>query len=97
MFGFFFITDNACTRGIANGTVKLKRSKAIDMRFYWIRDIVKQNQSRIVWRKGTDNLADYFTKHHPTSHHQAMRPLYLHQDEKQHRQALLAALQPSTP
>jgi hypothetical protein len=33
-------TDNSCASGIANGTVKQRRSKAIDMRFYWIRDRV---------------------------------------------------------
>jgi hypothetical protein len=27
-------TDNSCAAGIANGTVKQRRSKAIDMRFY---------------------------------------------------------------
>ena len=27
-------TDNTCAAGIANATVKQKRSKAIDMRFY---------------------------------------------------------------
>ncbi|MGL5935580.1 MAG: hypothetical protein ACRCZI_08145, partial [Cetobacterium sp.] len=26
-----------------------------------------------------DNLADYFTKHHPPSHHQKMRPIYLYE------------------
>jgi hypothetical protein len=31
-------TDNACAQDIANDTVKQKRSKAIDMCFYWIRD-----------------------------------------------------------
>jgi hypothetical protein len=30
------------------------------------------------WRKGTTNRADYFSKHHPTSHHQAMRSIYLY-------------------
>ena len=29
-------TDNSCAEGIINETVKQKRSKAIDMRFYWI-------------------------------------------------------------
>ena len=72
-------TDNACAEGIANDTVKQKRSKAIDMRFYWIRDRVKQGQFIVYWRKGEDNLADYFTKHHPTSHHRRMRPIYLHE------------------
>jgi hypothetical protein len=33
-------TDNSTTTGIATNTVKQKRSKAIDMCFYWIRDHV---------------------------------------------------------
>ena len=33
-------TDNNTASGIATDTVKQKRSKAIDMRFYWIRDRV---------------------------------------------------------
>ena len=35
-------TNNACAAGIANATVKQKISKAIDMRFYWICDRVRQ-------------------------------------------------------
>jgi hypothetical protein len=31
-------TDNECANGIANDTVKQRRSKAMDMRFYWIRN-----------------------------------------------------------
>jgi len=54
--------DNECAVGIANETVKQKRSKAIDMRFYWVQD--KQGQFVIYWRQGADNDADYFTKHH---------------------------------
>jgi hypothetical protein len=71
-------TDNACAAGIINDTVKQRRSKAIDMRFYWVRDRVRQNQFVVHWRKGSDNLADYFTKHHSPSHHRIMRPQYLH-------------------
>jgi hypothetical protein len=70
-------TDNACAAGIANDTVKQRRSKAMDMRFYWIRDRVKQNQFIIHWRRGIDNLADYFTKHHSPAHHRLMRSRYL--------------------
>jgi hypothetical protein len=51
-------TDNACAAGIANETVKQRRSKAIDMRFYWIRDRINQGQFIIHWRAGKDNLAD---------------------------------------
>jgi hypothetical protein len=72
-------TDNNTASGIANDTVKQRRSKAMDMRFYWIRDRVRQDQFLIYWSKGSDNLADYFTKHHPVSHHRAMRPVYLHE------------------
>jgi hypothetical protein len=28
-------TDNACAHGIMNSSIKQRRSKAIDMRFYW--------------------------------------------------------------
>jgi hypothetical protein len=69
--------DNACAAGISNETVKQHRSKAIDMRFYWIRDRIKQGQFLFYWAPGTDNLADYFTKHHSTAHHKLMRSRYL--------------------
>ena len=72
-------TDNACAEGIINDTVKQKRSKAIDMRFYWVRDRVRQGQFNIFWKKGQDNSADHFTKHFPAAHHQLMRPLCLHE------------------
>ena len=62
-------TDNACAAGILNDTVKQCHSKAIDMRFYWIKDHISQGQFIVHWHKGTDNLADYFTKHHSPAHH----------------------------
>jgi hypothetical protein len=71
-------TDNNTASGIATDTVKQKRSKAIDMRFYWIRDRVRQGQFKIYWSKGQTNRADYFSKHHPASHHQAIRSTYLY-------------------
>jgi hypothetical protein len=73
------VTDNSTVSGIANDTVKQKRSKAMDMRFYWIRDRVHQGQYHVYWRKGSTNKADYFKKHHPTKHHQRMRNQYLHE------------------
>jgi hypothetical protein len=71
-------TDNSCASGIANGTLRQRKSKAMDMRFYWIQDRVKQGHFLVYWRPGSTNLADYFTKHHPTAHHRAIRPTYLH-------------------
>ena len=50
----------------------------MDMRYYWVRDRVRQGQFLVYWKKGSLNRADYFTKHHPASHHMLMRPHYLH-------------------
>jgi hypothetical protein len=49
----------------------------MDMRFYWIKDRVAQDQYVVHWRKGSNNLADYFTKRHSPSHHCLMRSQYL--------------------
>ena len=70
-------TDNACAAGILNDTVKQRRSKAMDMRFYWVKDRVRQGQFTVHWRRGADNRADYFTKHHPPAHHRLMRSHYV--------------------
>jgi hypothetical protein len=75
------ITDSECALGIANNTVKQHRSKAINMRFYWIKDRVAQGQFAIYWKRGADNLADYFTKHHPPAHHQRMCSQYIQQPD----------------
>ena len=70
--------DNSTATGIINNTIKQKRSKAIDMRFYWLRDRVKQGQFQVYWEPGLHNLADYTTKHHSGSHHKLVRPIYLY-------------------
>eukprot|EP00804_Cyclotella_cryptica_P018370 CCRYP_015487-RA/>CCRYP_015487-RA protein AED:0.13 eAED:0.11 QI:0/0/0/1/0/0.5/2/0/1281 len=67
-------TDNSTAEGIINSRVQPKRTKAMDMRFHWLRDrAVNQQQFRFYWRPGTLNLADYFTKHHPPAHHRNVR------------------------
>ena len=70
--------DNTTTNGFANKQIKQQRSKAMDMRFYWIQDRVAQKQFNVYWRPGKTNLADYFTKHHSPSHHRKERSTYLH-------------------
>jgi len=71
------ITDNSTACGIANNNLKLKQSKTMDMRFFWVRDRVQQNHFKIQWERGKINRADYFTKHHSPSHHKRTRPLYI--------------------
>ena len=70
-------TDNKCASGIANETVKQRRSKAIDMRYYWVCDCIKQGHFHVFWRPGTENWVDYFTKHHPHIYHRYIRSQYL--------------------
>ena len=67
-------TDNSTAAGVINNTIQPKRTKAMDMRFYWLRDRETLKQFRIYWRPGKQNMADYWTKHHPASHHKNMRP-----------------------
>jgi hypothetical protein len=71
------ITDNSTADGILNGKIKQNRSKGIDMRYYWLRNCVKQGQFTVQWEPGKFNLANYFTKHHPPAHHIALQPVYL--------------------
>ena len=47
------------------------------MRFYWLKDRVEQGQFRIYWAPGDENWGDYFTKHHPITHHIKMRSCIL--------------------
>ena len=71
--------DNSTTNGFANKQLRQRKSKSMDMRFYWIQDRVEQKQFHVVyWRPGHTNLADYFTKHHSPAHHRRERATYLH-------------------
>ena len=69
--------DNSTAVGFCNDKIKHRRSKAINMRFHWVKDRVKQGQFVIYWGPASQNeLADYVTKHHPASHHIEMRPQF---------------------
>lgn len=69
--------DNATAVGIANDTIKKQRSRAMEMRFFWVTDQVQRKLFDILWYPGKENLADYFTKHFTAPHHRAVRPYYL--------------------
>ena len=61
-----------------NSTLQQKRSKAMDMRFYWVQDRIKQKHFKVFWKLGTTNLGDYHTKHHAPIHHINVRENYIH-------------------
>jgi hypothetical protein len=75
-------TDNTTATGYSNGTIKQKRTKAMDMHFYWIKDRVKQGQFNMYWGPGYHNLEDYFTKHNFPEYHKRMREIYIHASEQ---------------
>jgi hypothetical protein len=62
-------TDNTTAEGVINHKIQPKRTKAMDMRFHWLRNREQRNQFRIYWRPGGANLADYWMKHHAPAHH----------------------------
>ena len=72
------LCDNKCAQGIATDTVKPKRTKSVDMKSHWIRDRIRQGQFIVLWRKGADNLADFFTKPLPVHQHQRLMLLLVH-------------------
>ena len=65
--------DNSTAESIVNNRVQPKRTKAMDMRFHWLRDRETHKQFRIYWRPGPTNWADYWTKHHAAIHHTNIR------------------------
>ena len=72
-------TDNTTALGILRAQVRLKRSKAFDMRHHWLIDRVQSKQFNLHWKPGGTNSADYYSKHHPPAYHkQKMRPNILH-------------------
>ena len=70
-------TDNATAEAVYNGKIQPKRTKAMDMKFHWLRDRKCQEQFRIYWRPSKSNYADYWTKHHPATHHKHTRKEFL--------------------
>ena len=71
--------DNATAAGIANNTVKRKRSLSMEMRYFYICDLVKYGILNVKWHPGQENLADYASKHHDGKHHKTVQTLYLHE------------------
>jgi hypothetical protein len=71
------VSDNYVGVNILNGNLPPKRSRAMDMRFYWVKDRIKQRQFKLTWLPGDVNLADYFTKTHSTPHYRSKRNTYV--------------------
>jgi hypothetical protein len=70
-------TDNTTAEGLVNNKIQPKQTKAMDMRFHWLRDREQREQFRFYWRPGGGDSADYMTKHHAPAHHQKIRAEFL--------------------
>jgi hypothetical protein len=63
-------TDNSTAQQLISNKIRQKALKSMEMRFNFLKCWKAQEQFTFYWRPGTQNLADYFTKHHAPSHHQ---------------------------
>jgi hypothetical protein len=70
--------DNATVVGIANNTIKRQRLCAMEMKYFWTCEKDAQKVFSFKLHPGMENLANYQSKHHPSGHHMAVRPYYLH-------------------
>ena len=70
--------DNSAAKGIVTAKVRQKMSKAMDMQFYWMKDRVKQKYFFVYWKPRSQNMGDYFQKHHPPHHHREICAKYLY-------------------
>ena len=61
-------TDNAMADSLINGKIQPKCTKAMNMHFDWLHDRECQQQFKFYWHPGKANYANYWTKHHSTSH-----------------------------
>ncbi len=86
--------DNALAVGIANNTIIQHRSQAMEMRYFWTCEKDAQNIYSFKWYPGMEYLADYQSKHHPSAHHTADWPYYLHKKDSPLERPL--AIRPST-
>ena len=52
------------------------------MRLHWLRDEHNKKLFNVKWADGKSNQTDYFTKHHPTTHHRKERSKYVYDNFK---------------
>jgi hypothetical protein len=67
-------TDNTTAFGVVNNNIQPRRTKAMGMRFHWLCCCDSQGQFWYYWAPGSNNLANYWTKHHCAAHHIEKRP-----------------------
>jgi hypothetical protein len=82
-------TDDITALEAITSNIQPRQTKAMEIRFHWLRCHEAQSQLRFFWWPGTTNLANYWTKHHCATHHIKQRPKILMP------QSMITALQAS--
>ena len=72
--------DNTTAVGIFNDTIKRQKSRAMEMRYFWLLDHEAQKILDVSHHPGQENLGDYPSKHHTAQVHQHVRPYVVHMD-----------------
>ena len=90
----------AAAKGFASNAAKPKRSKAFGRQLWWLKGREEQKHFEIAWEAGAYSLAGYPTKHHFSTHHKKVRPIYLYEEGRSPRtikecEAILASLKPA--
>jgi hypothetical protein len=68
------LVDNTVAEGLATDTINAKRSKSMDVRFFWLRDRIQKLQFFIRHIKGRWNISDFFTKPLPKEKFEQFAP-----------------------
>ena len=71
------ITDNKSAEGLINKTMTSKASKNYDLRFNWLKCREAQQQFDLIWKKGSDNRADFHSEDHPIKVYSEQRGNYV--------------------
>ena len=70
--------DSSRCVGIVNNTIKRQRSRAMEMRYFWLLDSAAQQYFKFVYQPGQENMGGYPNKAHTGGIHTHVRPWYLH-------------------
>ena len=69
--------DNSTADSFFYDTLKKKRNKSWDVRYYWLIDKSDLDNFLIYWDKRINNWIDYHTKHRYTTYHREKRSNYI--------------------
>ena len=70
--------DNTTAVGIVNDTIKRQRSRAMNMRYFWLLCQEAQKILTVRYHPGQENLGDMPTKHHSGAQTQRARPFFIY-------------------